>query len=115
MAVFSVSTGTCYFAGVEGTRRTQLSIKQGAGGRAAAVEGEGHEDELGGLFFPPDGRYLLFQGTIADRGVWIFSFPGSISDGIRSVSGRSTGVRGGSTSWTSVGRPASCRSRSVCE
>ena len=54
------STGTCYFVGVEGNRRTLLSIQRGEHGTASAVEGGGHEDELGGLSFSPDGRYLLF-------------------------------------------------------
>ncbi len=65
--LFLPATGTCYFVGVEGSRRTLLAIRRGAGGRAFAVEGEGHDDELGGLTFSPDGRYLLFGANRPDR------------------------------------------------
>jgi Tol biopolymer transport system component len=65
--LFLPATGACYFVGVEGSRRTLLSIRRGAGGRAIAVEGDGHDDELGGLTFSPDGRYMLFGANRPDR------------------------------------------------
>ena len=65
--LYSPSSGTCYFVGVDGNKRTLLSIKRGAGGRAAAIEGENQEDLLGGLSFSPDGRYLLFGANRPDR------------------------------------------------
>jgi Tol biopolymer transport system component len=65
--LFSPSTGMCYFVGVEGNRRTLLSISRGTRGQLFAEEGEGHEDELGGLTFSPDGRYLLFGANRPDR------------------------------------------------
>ena len=65
--LFSPSTGLCYFVGVDGNTRTLYSVKRGEGGQATALEGEGHEDELGGLGFSPDGRYLLFGANRPDR------------------------------------------------
>jgi WD40 repeat protein len=65
--LYSPATGVCYFAGVQGNTRTLLSVKRGGDGRAVAVEGQGHEDELGGLTFSPDRRYLLFGANRPDR------------------------------------------------
>ena len=65
--LFSPATGTCYFVGVEGNRRTLLSIRRG-GGPGIRGGRRGHEDELGGLTFSPDGRYLLFGANRPDRG-----------------------------------------------
>jgi Protein kinase domain len=65
--LFSTRTNTCYFVGVEGTKRTLLSIKRGERGPAVALEAEGHEDDLGGLCLSPDGRYLLFGANRPNR------------------------------------------------
>jgi hypothetical protein len=65
--LFSPRTNTCYFVGVEGSKRTLLSIKRGERGPAVALEAEGQEDDLGGLCLSPDGRYLLFGANRPDR------------------------------------------------
>jgi Tol biopolymer transport system component len=65
--LYSPSSGICYFVGVAGNKRTLYAVKPGDDGRAVAVEGQGHEDELGGLTFSPDGRYLLFGANRPDR------------------------------------------------
>ncbi|MDR3618727.1 MAG: protein kinase [Paludisphaera borealis] len=65
--LYSPRTGTCYFVGVEGQKRTLLAVKRGGAGRARPVEGQGLEDELGGLTLSPNGRYLLFGANRPDR------------------------------------------------
>jgi hypothetical protein len=79
--LISPSSGTCYFVGVEGTKRTLLSIKRGESGRAAAVEGEGHGDEMGGLTLSPDGRYLLFGANRHDRAAALAPLPTTAAGG----------------------------------
>ena len=71
--LYSPRTGTCYFVGAacgfagEGKKRTLLAVKRGGAGRSKPVEGQGGEDDLGGLTFSPDGRYLLFGANRPDR------------------------------------------------
>jgi hypothetical protein len=66
---------------VEGTKRTLLAIKRGENGLAAALEGEGHEDEMGGLTLSPDGRYLLFGANRHDRAAALAPLPTTAAGG----------------------------------
>jgi RNA polymerase sigma factor (sigma-70 family) len=60
--VYRADTRRCFFVGLEPTKRTLLSVQRGEPGRVKRLEPRGYDDKLGGLWFSPDGRYLLFCG-----------------------------------------------------
>lgn len=65
-AVYSPATRRCTFVGVEPGKRTLYSIQRGVSRRARRLEPEGYNDRLSGLWFSPDGRYLLFCANRPD-------------------------------------------------
>jgi hypothetical protein len=65
--VYQADRHRCIFIGVEPLKRTLFSFERGESGRIMRLEPKGYNDELGGLSFSPDGRYLLFCGNRPDR------------------------------------------------
>jgi len=62
----------CYFVGEEPTRRALFMVERGVSRRARRMEvveqrRPGQHQQLGGLSFSPDGRYLLFSAQRPDR------------------------------------------------
>ena len=59
--IYWPETRRCYFIGVEPNKRTLYSLERGKLRRAKQVEAQGQDEQLGGITFSPDGRYLLFH------------------------------------------------------
>ena len=66
-AVYSPATRRCAFVGAGPGKRTLYSVQRGVSRRARPLEPEGYDDRLSGLWFSPDGRYLLFCANRPDR------------------------------------------------
>ena len=61
-------TRRCFFTGEEPMKRTLFAVQRGDSARATRMElvehqRPGHYQQLGGLSFSPDGRYLLFSAN----------------------------------------------------
>jgi Tol biopolymer transport system component len=70
-AVLRPGTRQCIFVGVEAKRRALYSVERGGSGRARPLEVVEYQgqfaQQLGGLAFSPDGRYLLFDANRPER------------------------------------------------
>jgi Tol biopolymer transport system component len=65
--VYSPATRRCAFVAAEPGKRTLYSVQRGVKRRARRLEPEGYHDRLSGLWFSPDGRYLLFCANRPER------------------------------------------------
>ena len=62
------ATGQFFFVGVEGANLRKLyELQPGQNGKAVPMRDEARPDQLEGLVFSPDGRYLLFNANRPDR------------------------------------------------
>lgn len=61
--VYSARTRRYVFVGVEPGGQALYTIDPGQAGRARRLESAGLDEQVGGLAFSPDGRYLLFCST----------------------------------------------------
>ena len=70
--VYQPDKRRCFFVGEEPMQRTLYMIQRGESLRAKRLEvvehqRPGHHQQLAGLTFSPDGRYLLFSANRPDR------------------------------------------------
>ena len=65
--VYSAGTRRCVFVGSEPGGLALYTVEPGQSGRARRLEAGGLDEQVGGLAFSPDGRYLLFCSTRRDR------------------------------------------------
>jgi hypothetical protein len=70
--VYRPDTRRCFFTGEEPMKRTLFTVQRGEALRARRMEVVEHQrpphhQQLGGLSFSPDGRYLLFSANRPDR------------------------------------------------